>query len=125
MKATDHKGLQISLMPKTLHIPPDLFFEAKRILKSVLQNDTANNAVNVLNYDGTIPGGCKVNHYFTDTDAWFIRTNCPDGMKRYMRKRYDLRQDNAFDTGNLKAKSYVRFSVGWSDWRGVYGSPGV
>ena len=125
MNATDDKGLKISLMPKTLHIPPALAFEAERILNSVLQNDTANNAINAIRSLSAIPGGAKVNHYFTDTDAWFIRTNCPDGMKMYQRDSYDLKEDNDFDTDNLKAKSYDRYSFKWTDWRGVYGSPGA
>lgn len=124
-KAKDHKGLQISIMGEKLIIPVDLEFEACRVLDSVLQNDTANNAINALRYKGKLPKGVAVNHYLTDTDQWFVMTNCPDGMKMYQRDSFDLKQDNDFDTDNAKMKSYDRFSVGWTDWRGVYGSPGA
>jgi len=125
MKATDDIGNKIGLMPISLHVPPDLWFEANRILKSVLQNDTANNALNVLKSTNALPGGIKMNHYFTDTDAYFIRTNCPDSMKFYQRDSYDMKEDNDFDTDNLKYKSYDRYEPGWTDWRGLYSSPGA
>jgi len=125
MGATDDKGNKIALMPQKLLVPRQLWFEANRILKSTLQNDTANNALNVLRSTNAIPGGIAVNHYFTDTDAFFMRTNVPDGMKMYQRDSFDLKRDNDFDTDNAKAKTYDRYSVGWSDWRGVYGSPGA
>jgi len=79
MNTKNYKGLRISIMPKSLIVPPALAFEATRILKSTLQNDTANNAINAVRTMGVIPDGVKVNHYLTDADAWFIRTNCPDG----------------------------------------------
>lgn len=125
MGATDEKGLKISLMPMSLHVPRQLWFEANRILKSTLQNDTANNASNVLKATNALPQGIKVNHYFSDADAWFLRTNCPEGMKCYQRDKYDVKQDNDFDTDNAKTKSYDRYSFGWTDWRGVFGSPGA
>ena len=125
MGATDDKGNKIALMPQSLLVPRQLWFEANRILKSTLQNDSANNALNVLRSTNAIPGGIKVNHYFTDSDAYFMRTNVPDGMKMYQRDSYDLKRDNDFDTDNAKAKTYDRYSVGWSDWRGVFGSPGA
>jgi hypothetical protein len=125
MGATDDKGLKIALMAQSLHVPRQLWFEANRILKSTLQNDSANNAINVLKSTNALPGGIKVNHYFSDSDAYFIRTNCPEGMKMYQRDGYDLQQDNDFDTDNAKAKTYDRYSCGWSDWRGVYATPGA
>ena len=125
MGATDEKGLKIALMGQRLIVPRQLWFEANRILKSTLQNDSANNAANVLKMTGALPGGIKVNHYLTDADAFFIRTNAPDAMKMYQRDSYDLKRDNDFDTDNAKAKTYMRFSVGWSDWRGVFASPGA
>ena len=125
MGFTDSNGLRISLMPQSLIVPRQLWFEANRILKSTLQNDTANNALNVLKSTNAIPGGIKVNHYLTDTDAYFMRTNCPDGMKMYQRHSYDLKRDNDFDTDNAKAKTYDYFSVGWSDTRGIIGSAGA
>jgi hypothetical protein len=125
MGATNDRGLRISLMPKSLHVHRSDWFEANRILKSVLQNDTATNATNVLRATNALPGGIKVNHYFTDTDAWFIRTNAPRGMIMYQRRPVEFTQDNDFDTENAKAKNTERYSVGWTDWRGLWGTPGA
>jgi hypothetical protein len=125
MTAVNDKGLKISLMPKSLHIHPNNWFEANRILKSSLQNDTADNATNVLKMVNAIPEGIKMNHYFTDTDAWFVRTNAPRGMVMFQRDSYPLKQDNDFDTDNAKSKAYDRYSVGWTDPRGLYGSAGA
>ena len=125
MGATNERGLKISLMPICLNVPRQLWFEANRILQSVLQNDTANNAVNVLKSTNALPQGIKVNHYFTDQDAWFVRTNAPRGMIHYAREAASFTQDNDFDTSNAKAKSYERYSFKWTDWRGLYGAPGA
>lgn len=125
MGATNDRGLKISLMPQTLHVPRQLVFKANRILKSTLQNDTANNAINALKATNSLPGGTKVNHYFTDPDAWFIRTNAPRGMIHYDREPASFDQDNDFDTKNAKACSYERYSAGWTDFRGLYGSAGA
>jgi len=125
MGATDERGNKIMLMPQTLLVARQDWFEANRILKSVLQNDTANNATNVLKATNALPGGISMNHFFTDADAWFIKTNCPDGMTMFQRDSYPLKRDNDFDTDNAKAKAYDRYSVGWTDWRGVYGSAGA
>jgi len=125
MGATNDRGLKINLMPKCIVVPRQLWFEANRILKSVLQNDTANNAVNVLKATNAIPEGIKVNHYLTDPDAWFIRTSCPDGLKCYQRIAPQFSQDNDFDTENAKAKCYERYSFGWSDPRSLWSSPGA
>ena len=125
MGATDENGLKIALQPNAMIVPRQLWFEANRILKSTLQNDSANNALNVLRSTNALPGGIKVNHYFTDADAYFIRTNCTDGMKCYQRDSYDLMKDNDFDTDNAKAKTYDRYSFGWSDPRALYGSAGA
>ena len=89
------------------------------------QNDTANNAVNALKATNALPQGIKVNHYFTDTDAWFLRTNAPRGMIHYTRKKVAFTRDNDFNTGNAKAKAWERYSDGWSDWRGAYGNAGA
>lgn len=125
MTAVNSRGLKISLMPQSLHVHPNDWFEANRILKSVLQNDTANNAMNVLKAVNALPKGIKVNHYFSDTDAWFIRTNAPRSMIGYQREAISFDQDNDFDTKNAKAAAYERysFSIG-GDWRGLYGSAG-
>lgn len=125
MTATNDKGLKIALMPQSLHIHPNEWFNANRILKSTLQNDSANNAVNVLKMVNALPKGIKMNHYFTDTDAWFVRTNAPRGMICYNRAQDELKMDNDFSTDNALAKSYERYSFGWTDPRGVYGSPGA
>jgi len=125
MGATNDKGLKISLVAKSLIVHRSDWFEANRILQSVLQNDTANNALNVLRSTNAITGGIKVNHYLTDSDAWFIRTNVPRGMIMFQRRAIEFTQDNDFDTENAKAKNTERYSVGWTDPRGVYGSPGA
>ena len=124
MQATDDRGLLINLMPKSLHVAPANWFNANRILKSEYQVDTANNNINVIKATGAIPMGVKVNHYFTDTDAWFLRTNITNGLKHYQREAIMFDQDNDFDTMNAKAKGYERYSFGWSDPRAVYGSTG-
>ena len=125
MEAKNSRGLKISLIAQSLHVTPSDWFEANRILKSVLQNDTANNAVNALKATSALPGGIKLNHYFTNADSWFIRTNAPRGMIHYTRRKAALTRDNDFNTGNAKAKSWERYSDGWSDWRGCYGNLGV
>lgn len=125
MNATNSRGLKIGLMPKSLHIPPALTFEAARILKSVGQSGTANNDINALRSAGMFPDGIKVNHYLTDTDAFFVRTNVPQGMKLFQRVKAEFAQDGDFDTDNLKYKGYERYSVGWTDWRACFGSPGA
>ncbi len=125
MQATNSRGLKISLMPQSLHVPVQLWYEANRIMKSVLQSDNANNAINVLKATNVFPKGIKMNHYFTSATAWFIRTNAPTGLKHYERDAVMFDQDNDFDTKNAKAASYERYSFGWSDFRGIFGTPGV
>lgn len=123
--ATNSRGLKIALIGQSLVVPVNLQFEAQRILKSTLQNDTGNNAINAMRSMGMFPDGIKVNHYLTDTDAFFIRTNAPEGLKLFQRTAAQFEQDGDFDTSNLKYKYYERYSVGASDWRGLYGSPGA
>lgn len=125
MDAKNTLGHKISLQAESLHIPTALWFEANRILGSVLQNDTGNNAVNVLNATSAIKRGIFVNNYFTDPDAWFIRTNAPRGMICYQREEVEFARDEDFPTSNFLAKAYERYSFGNTDWRGVYGNPGV
>jgi hypothetical protein len=120
MGATDYQGLKIALQPRSLHVHRNDWFEANRILKSTLQSNSANNDLNVLKSTNAIPGGININHYFSDADTFFIRTNCPDSMKCYQRHSFDLKRDNDFDTQNAKAMTYDYYSFGWSDWRGVY-----
>lgn len=125
MDARQDRGLRISVMPESLHIAPNEWYNANRILKSVLQNNTSTNAINVLKATNTFPKGIKLNHYFTDPDAWFIRTNVQDGMVMFWRDRPEFDKDNDFSTKNALASSYMRFSVGATDPRGIYGSPGA
>ena len=124
-KAKNDRGLRFQLMPRKLIIPPDLEFEAHRIMKSVLQNDTANNAINALKATGAIPEGIVVNPYLSDADAWFVKTNCPNSQKFLWREKPTFDQDNDFNSKNAMASVYARFSAGSTDWRGVYGSPGA
>jgi len=123
-KAQDDRGLRVNLNNKSLIVPPDLEFEACRILKSYLQNYTANNAVNALMTLGKFPEGVKVNTYLTDTSAYFIRTDTP-GLVHYEREGIEFTQDNDFDTENFKAKAYERYSFTCYDWRSLYGSEGI
>lgn len=125
MQMTNNRGLKISGLPQSLNVPPQLWFEANRIYNSVLQNDTANNAINVLRATGAFPKGIKVNHYFSSATAWFIRTNIPRSLQYFERDKISFDQDNDFDTKNAKAACYERYSAFWSDFRGLYGTPGV
>lgn len=125
MDAKNDKGLRINLMPRKLIVPKELVFDATRIVKSVLQNDTANNATNAMREMGMFPEGICVNHYLSDPDAFFIRTGIPRGMIHYERQATTFDQDNDFDTKNLKAAAYMRHAFGNTDWRDLFGSPGV
>jgi hypothetical protein len=125
MNTVNNRGLKISCLPQSLHVPTALWFESNRIIRSVLQNDTSNNAINVLRATNAFPKGIKVNHYFTSTTAWFIRTNIPRGLQYFDRDKISFDQDNDFDTKNAKAACYQRYSAYWSDWRGIAGTPGV
>ena len=112
-------------MAQSLHIPVDSMFEIERILKSNLRVGTADNDINALNSMSKFPKGVHVNHYFTDSDAFFIRTNAPEGTKCYKRRGVEFGADNDFDTENAKFKASERYSFGWTDPRGVFGSPGA
>ncbi len=126
MGAQNARGLIIKLMPESLHIPRQLVFEAERILKSILTPDTGNNAINALRSTGMFPKGAKVNHYFTDSDAYFIRTNVPAaGMTMFQRVKAEFAQDGDFSTGNALYKGYERYAFGASDFRSCYGSAGA
>jgi hypothetical protein len=124
-KLKNDRGLRIALRAESLHIPVDSMFEIERILKSTLRPGTADNDINALGAMAKFPKGVHVNHYFTDTDAWFIRTNAPNGMKCYKRRAMEFGADNDFDTENAKFKASERYSFGWTDPRGVFGSPGA
>jgi hypothetical protein len=124
MGATSDRGLLIDVMPQSLHVPRQEWFNANRIMKSVQQSGTANNDINVLNATNAFPKGIKMNHYFTAPHAWFVRTNIPNGMRLFWREQPGLQQDNDFDTKNAKALAYMRLSVGCTDPRGLYASNG-
>lgn len=121
---TNDRGLLIAVRPKTLVIPRQLMFEAKRILASDGRVATADNDLNALKTLGVIPQ-VVTNHYLTDTDAWFIRTDVKHGMKYFERRADEFGMDNDFDTENAKYKATSRFAVGWTDWRGLFGSAGA
>lgn len=125
-KATDFDGKQIMLRPSTLIIPVDLKHDAYRLLYSELQPGTSNNDINSNRAQNVYPGGVKINHYLTDTDAWFVRTMVPrgTGMIYQERVKLELEKDNEFTTKNAQASAYMRFGAGWRDWKGVYGSAG-
>ena len=125
--AVDPRGLTIKLKPYCLVIPRQLDFIAAKILESTLQNDTANNAKNILNAHQSLPAGYKINHYLSDTDAWFVLTNLNqkgEGLIHYDRWSLKFGLDNEFDTFNMKVKAYERYSFGWDDFQGAYGNSG-
>lgn len=124
MGVTTDRGLLINIMPKSLHVPRQEWYNANRILKSVLQANTASNNINVLKATNAFPEGIKLNHYFTAPHAWFVRTNVMEGMTFFWRDKPMFDQDNDFDTKNAKAATYMRLSVGCTDPRGIFGSNG-
>lgn len=124
-KYTNDRGLRIQVMPKSIVIPVDLQFEVERILKSQYRVGTPNNDISALVSMGKFPEGIKLNHYLTSTTAWFIRTNAPDGMKYFSRRDDAFTEDNDWDTENAKFKATSRYAYGWTDWRSLYGTPGV
>jgi hypothetical protein len=121
----DERGLLIAARPRKLIIPPALMFVATRLLETDLRVGTADNDINALRSNGSIPGGYAVNHYFTDTDAWFLTTDVPNGMKHFERTAMVTAMDGDFDTGNVRYKARERYSFGVSDPLGIYGCPGA
>lgn len=121
----DDRGLRIAVQPRKLVIPTGLEFDAHRILFSPLRVNSANNDLNALKSLSSIPEGILVNPYLTDTDAWFILTDAPEGLIYYNRKDLTVDSDNDHDTNNMRVKALFRCSFGWSDFRGIYGSPGA
>ena len=124
-QATDSRGLRIQLEGQKLIVPPALSFEATRIVSSVNQSGTANNDINAMRALGLLPGGVVIWDYLSDTDAFFVTTDAPEGLLSFQRRALALSQDNDFDTENARMKATERYSVGWGDWRSVYGSPGI
>jgi hypothetical protein len=123
--AQDSRGRKVAIKGQSLHIPPALDFEAHRILKSVLQNDTSNNAVNALKATGALPKGVKINQYFTSDTAWFVRTNARRGAIHFQRDPMDFSEDGEFDNKVQKYMAYERYSAGWANPKGLYGSAGA
>ena len=121
---TDERGLLIAAKPGKLIVPPALMFTAKRLLDTELRVATADNDINALKAMGSIPGGYTVNHFLTDANAWFLTTDVPNGMKHFVRTPLQNSMDGDFDTGNVRYKSRERYSFGWSDPLGMFGSPG-
>ena len=124
-EAVDDRSIPVALSGRKLAVPPQLVFIAERILKSNLRPGTADNDINAMRNMGMIPEGVVVNQRFTDPDAYFILTDCPDGMKHFVRAPIKKAVEGDFETGNLRYKVRERYSFGFTDWRGVYGSEGA
>jgi len=122
---TDERGLLIAAKPRKLIVPPSLQFTATRLLETELRVSTADNDINALKNNGSIPEGYTINHFLTDTNAWFLTTDVPNGMKHFVRSPLAQSMDGDFDTGNVRYKSRERYSFGWSDPLGMYGSIGA
>jgi hypothetical protein len=122
---TDERGLLIAAKPKKLVVPPALQFVATRLLETELRVGTADNDINAIKNNGSIPDGYTINHWLTDTNAWFLTTDVPNGLKHFVRTPLQNSMDGDFDTGNVRYKARERYSFGVSDPLGVYGSPGA
>jgi hypothetical protein len=122
---TDERGLLIAAKPIKLVIPPALQFVATRLLETELRVGTADNDINAIKNNGSISGGYTVNNFLTDTNAWFLTTDVPNGMKHFVRTPMSTGMDGDFDTGNVRYKARERYSFGWSDPLGMYGSVGA
>jgi len=121
----DDAGLRIAVKPRKLLVPVNGQFEAERILMTDLRVGTANNDLNAIKSLGKVPGGFAVNHYLTDTDSWFLITDCDDGLIHFERRADDFTMDNDHSTDNAQFKATARYSFGWADPRGIYGSMGA
>ena len=121
---TDERGLLIAAKPKKLIVPPALQFVATRLLETNLRVGTADNDINALKNNGSIPEGYTINHYLTDTNGWYLTTDVPNGLKHFVRTPLQNSMDGDFDTGNVRYKARERYSFGWSDPLGMFGSPG-
>jgi hypothetical protein len=122
---TDERGLLIAAKPRKLVIPPALQFVATRLLETEGRVGTADNDINAMRSNGTIPDGYAVNHYLTDTNAWFLMTDVPNGLKHFVRTPMSTSMEGDFDTGNSRYKARERYSFGVSDPLGIFGSPGA
>ena len=121
---TDERGLLIAAKPKKLIVPPALQFVATRLLETNLRVGTTDNDINALKNNGSIPEGYTVNNYLTDTNGWYLTTDVPNGLKHFVRSPLANSMDGDFDTGNVRYKARERYSFGWSDPLGMFGSPG-
>ena len=121
---TDERGLLIAAKPKRLVLPPALMFVGTRLLETELRVSTNNNDINALKNNGSIPGGYCINHFLTDTNAWFLTTDVPNGLKHFIRTPLSNSMDGDFDTGNVRYKSRERYSFGASDPLGIFGASG-
>ena len=121
----DERGLRIAIQGRKLIVPKELQFTAERILKTPLRTATADNDINAIKNMGMIPEGYRVNHFLTDTDAFFIMTDAPNGLKHFVRSPIKTAIEGDFDTGNVRFKARERYVFGFSDPRGIFGSPGV
>ena len=121
----DERGLKINVQARKLIVPPALQFVADRLLNTPNRVATSDNDINALKNMGMLPDGYTVNHYLTDTDAFFIKTDAPNGMKHFVRAAMSTGMEGDFETGNMRYKARERYSFGFSDWRGIYGSPGA
>jgi len=122
---TDERGLKVAARGMKLIIPSELQFTAERLMKSAQRVGTADNDINAINNMGMIPQGYVVNNFLTDTDAFFIKTDVPNGLKMFVRSPISTKMEGDFDTGNVRYKARERYSFGFSDPRGIYGSPGA
>ena len=121
---TDERGLLIAAKPKKMVVPPSLQFVATRLLETGLRVGTADNDINAIKNNGAIPEGYCINHFLTDNNAWFLTTDVPNGLKHFVRTPLQNSMDGDFDTGNVRYKARERYSFGWSDPLGVFGSSG-
>jgi len=122
---TDERGLKIAARPVKAIVPPELQFTSERLMKSEGRTGTANNDINAIKSMGMVPQGYTVNNFLTDPDAWFLRTDVPNGMKMFLRAPIKTSMEGDFDTGNVRYKARERYSFGWSDPRGIFGSQGA
>jgi hypothetical protein len=122
---TDERGLLIAAQPRKLVVPPGNQFVATRLLETELRVSTADNDINAIKNNGSIPEGYAINHFLTDSDSYFLTTDVPNGMKHFVRTPLSTSMDGDFDTGNVRYKARERYSFGWSDPLGMWGSPGA
>ena len=121
----DERGLKIALRGMKMILPVNLQFVAERLLNSAGRVGTADNDINAIKSMGMVPQGYVINNFLTDTDAWYVKTDAPNGLKHFTRAPIRTAMEGDFDTGNVRYKARERYSFGWSDWRGIFGTPGA